>query len=448
MKLNIRKMKLLKIKHIVFLSFLLILSGCNKETGPQTQPDVFLSVSARAAHTNGEESINMDTEDFEDRVHSLAMLVFDSGTGTKIAEHVTTTIGSGESTYAFTTKITPGQRDFYFIANMPAAQAALSAITTKAEMDAFMQDVRELTAAHYLGASNEVGFPMARVYTNQTIASGGTASNPLPFKPNGESNVKLVRVVAKLEVILTEGVENLHTIELINANRHFRLLSVQTEPAHYYGTVTLKRVGTTNRWLAYMPEAYIPNTKWWGMAGNVNNQPINYFRITTKGGLVHDVPVITHDAAIPGVQYLPFAKGELAQKPDYMIYRNHHYRYQIRNLPDKIEIKYSITDWNVVAKDTYMGYGYNVEVDQDGKISITNTMLNCDPHQVTLVAKNGAHFGTTGNTTQTFSQLADGASATYQVNRDAVATGVVYLEVYYNRTPGTGIVPDHVFIKK
>lgn len=217
-------MKLLKIKHIVFLSFLLILSGCNKETGPQTQPDVFLSVSARAAHTNGEESINMDTKDFEDRVHSLAMLVFDSGTGTKIAEHVTTTIGSGESTYAFTTKMTPGQRDFYFIANMPAVQAALSAITTKAEMDAFMQDVRELTAAHYLGASNEVGFPMARVYTNQTIASGGTASNPLPFKPNGESNVKLVRVVAKLEVILTEGVENLHTIELINANRHLSAL--------------------------------------------------------------------------------------------------------------------------------------------------------------------------------------------------------------------------------
>ncbi|KKC51286.1 major fimbrial subunit protein (FimA), partial [Porphyromonas gulae] len=103
-----------------------------------------------------------------------------------------------------------------------------------------------------------------------------------------------------------------------------------------------------------------------------------------------------------------------------------------------------------VNNDTYLGYGYNVEVDDAGNITITNTMQNCAPHVVKLVAKNGAYFGADASATQVeFAQVEDGASQTFQVNKDAVAVGSAYLEVYYNQEPGTaGVVPDKVFIKK
>ena len=141
---------LIKMRYIAFAAFVSILFGCNKggEPQPDVQPDVYLAVTARAAHTNGEESINMDMEDFEDRVHSLSMLVFDSGTGDKIAEHFTTSIGSGVASYAFTTKLTPGQRDFFFVANMPGSQAAMSAIANKTDMLNFMNKVHELATTH------------------------------------------------------------------------------------------------------------------------------------------------------------------------------------------------------------------------------------------------------------------------------------------------------------
>lgn len=440
--------------YFVLILLLFLWTGCDKSVDSQPEslePDVYMLVTTRVAHTLNEESINTDANDFEDHVHSLAMLVFDSNSGEKVAEHFSSSMGSGSSTYVFTTKLKPGQRDFFFVANMPNMHTALGAIVDKVAMEHFMQINRDLDPLHYLSANSNKGFPMSRVYLNQTVSTGGTFAQPIPFKPNGDNNVKLERVIAKLDVNITEGAENLQKIELYNANAHFRLVANGTEePVQFYGPVTLRRMGmgTAPQWLAYMPEAVVSATKWWGNTGDVSNRPINFFRLTTHGGLVYDVPIITHEGIIPGGQYLPFAKGLLPSKPDYTIHRNHHYIYHIKALSDKIEVKYSITDWNMVTKDTYMGYGYNVEVDQDGKITITNTMLNCDPHQVTLVAKNGAHFGTTGNTTQTFSQLADGASATYQVNRDAVAAGVAYLEVYYNRTPGAGIVPDHVFIKK
>lgn len=119
-------------------------------------------------------------------------------------------------------------------------------------------------------------------------------------------------------------------------------------------------------------------------------------------------------------------------------------------MPDKIEVKYSISDWNVVTNDTYLGYGYNVEVDQEGNITITNTIQNCDPHIVRLKAQNGAYFGSeASNTMVVFTQLADGASQTFKVNKEAVPAGSVYLEVYYNQLPGAaGTSPDKVFIKK
>lgn len=225
-------------------------------------------------------------------------------------------------------------------------------------------------------------------------------------------------------------------------------MTIDEEPSQYADNVEMRRVAGKNIWLAYMPEAFVATGKWWGNMGNAANKPINYFRITDKDGLTYEIPIITNEGAIPGGEYLKFAKGGIAQKPNYTIYRNHHYKYEIKNLPNRIEIKYAVRSWDVVEKTTYLGYGYNVEIDDDGKLVITNTTQNCNPHVVHLEAKNGAYFGADPmNTSVQFTELADGASQTYQVNKEGVASGKTYLEVYYNKTPGAGIVPDKEFKK-
>ncbi len=449
----------LDVRYITFLLLLFAWTGCQKIVeNPEQEtntndPVVYLTVDTRAAHTHGEESINMDSDDFEDHIHSLALLVFDTTSGSKIAEYYTTNIGAGEASYVFTAKLTPGARDFYFVANLlPGMKESFETLGSRAEMNAQMASFHDLKTAHYLGAANRNGFPMARVYPNQTITEGGSVYQPQPFKPlvNGvaENYVKLIRVVAKLEVIFEDtDVNNVEKVELVNANQKFSLVETGSEPAQYVGDVQMKRITGKNNWLAYMPEAIVSGGKWWGNTGISDNKPINYFRITDKNGNSYSIPIITHDEAIPGGKYLPFAEGKLADKPDYTVYRNHHYRYEIKNLPNRIEIIYSISDWKVVQKELYMGYGYNVEVDINGNITVTNTMENCDPHSVRLEAKNGAYFGNnSSNTSVVFSEVGDGVSQAYQVNKDNVTSGSIYLEVYYNKTPGAG-TPDKVFTK-
>ena len=52
---------------------------------PVSKPTVYLSIT-RSAHTDGEESINEDMYDFEDRVHDMAMFVFDNVSGEIVGE--------------------------------------------------------------------------------------------------------------------------------------------------------------------------------------------------------------------------------------------------------------------------------------------------------------------------------------------------------------------------
>jgi hypothetical protein len=75
------------------------------------------------------------------------------------------------------------------------------------------------------------------------------------------------------------------------------------------------------------------------------------------------------------------------------------------------------------------------------------------------VAVGGAYFGTPGNTMVEYGYESEsetgynenkskaGYSEDFEVNRDAVATGQPYLEVYYNKVPGAGVTPDKVFMK-
>ena len=77
-----------------------------------------------------------------------------------------------------------------------------------------------------------------------------------------------------------------------------------------------------------------------------------------------------------------------------------------------------------------MGYGYNVGVDEDGNVTISNTVLACDPHKVTLKTKGTFKFD--DNTTEKiFDTLDLDASTTYKVTPNP-STGDEYLDVYYN----------------
>lgn len=91
-----------------------------------------------------------------------------------------------------------------------------------------------------------------------------------------------------------------------------------------------------------------------------------------------------------------------------------------------------------------------VDVDSDGHIKITNTMDDCMPHKIRLIAKNGASF-TMGGSTSTNeivfgfdsdidpgfapAKLKAQYSETFQVNSNSVVAGQPYIEVYYNKEP-------------
>ncbi|WP_080905051.1 fimbrial protein [Parabacteroides sp. Marseille-P3160] len=420
----------LKLIYIVFTGMLLSLPGCvvQPETaidpGEQNQPVVYLAMTRAQGSA---ESVNEDVTDYEDRVHDFALLVFDSSTGKKVGEYFESSIPVSEKSKTFTVKLTPGTRDFYFVANM-AGVASLEGISNRDGMDTYMRQLRNLDTDLYLNAAEGKGFPMSRVYTNQTIPEGGSVYAPLPFRPGGEDRVKLVRALAKLEVKLTDSessiVDNLY---YHNAYRQYSLLQLEplTSPS-YYDDKPLKKVDA-NTYIYYMPEAILTASTPWGTG---DHKPVNYFVIKTTGGTEYEIPILTYGGDTPITDYLKFARGEETNKPDYSVFRNHYYRYLIRNLSvPTIEIFYNVLEWQVVSKSTFMGYWYNVEVEGD-EITIQNTVKACPPHNVKLVTVDPYKFS--DNTTEKeFTNEAPDASVTYKLNA-VPAAGDPYLEVYYN----------------
>ncbi len=415
--------------YITLISILILFSGCdsliydNHDKSQVQKPVVYLSITK--AQAAGLETLNADDIDYEDRVHDLALLVFDPSTGAKVCEYFDENILFSEKEKTFTVALTPGQRDFYFVANMPIA--ALKSINSRSEMDIYMNTLRDLDTDLYLNASETKGFPMSRVYKNQTVSEGGNMYSPLPFRPDGEDKVRLIRVEAKLEVIIDGlaaniGVKNIY---YKNAYRQFSLSSLITPPTPvYYEDKPLKKVN--NSYIYYMPEALMTAPSWSTSA----HKPINYFTIETLNGTFYEVPIITYDGIIAENDYISFATGNQTEKPDYNIYRNRHYSFTIKNL-QTIEIVYDIDPWQVKQSATYMGYGYNVGVDENGKITISNTIDACAPHAVKL--QTVAPFKFSDNTTEkTFVSLDTNASVEYTLSSIPSIGSGAYLQVYYN----------------
>ena len=165
--------------YLIYISLLglsLSFAGCDSlihddQKNPQSEPVVYLSVTK--AQAEGLETLNADDVEYEDRVHDLAMLVFDSSSGIKVGEYFDENIPISEKDKSFIVQLNPGpgQRDFYFVANMPIA--ALKSITTRSAMESYMNTFRDLDTDLYLNATETKGFPMSRIYKNQTITQGG-----------------------------------------------------------------------------------------------------------------------------------------------------------------------------------------------------------------------------------------------------------------------------------
>lgn len=292
-----------------------------------------------------------------------------------------------------------------------------------------MQSFRNLDAGLYLGATESRGFPMSRVYLAQVVTEGGNIYAPMPFRPNDEDRVNLIRTVAKLEVVIEGGATGagVQNIYYKNAFRQFGF----TEGAYpasvsYYEDKPLKKVGDS--YIYYMPETMI-NAASWGAA--TDHKPVNYFRIEMAGGIAYDIPIITDNRVITDTNYMTFATGKNpADLPDYSLYRNRHYYYLIKNL-QKIEIMYSVDPWNVTKSQTFMGYGYNVNVGDDGKVRVSNTVNVCAPHTVKLATVAPFTFSD-GTTQKVFSSLGTTDFVEYTLNPVPKTGDGAYLKVWYN----------------
>lgn len=459
--------------YIMLVGLILAFAGCDKliydpqEPGEIDHP-VYLSVNVRTAQAKSGlraagPSVNTDVTYYEDNIYDLAMLIFNSDVnGERVGiVQLNNNLGSGISTRAFQVELIAGKKyDFYFVANMPDMRVDLTEanIPNRAAMDSYLQRVsdvtRELGSTLYQGASATEGFPMARIYKNQLMEAGGTVYQPKPFKPKqyhsdeyrveantlGEGDdtkeyVELIRVVAKLEVTL-DGTTDLGVDKIYfrNANRHFRLVEFDTPPVAYFNdnstNTELRRLGSSNTYIYYMPEAII-SPAIWNPSESSNQQPINYFTIVTLDGTEYDIPIISNETSITE-DYLAKAKGIFTGfTPNYNIYRNYHYKYVVRNL-EQIEVIYEIDPWNLVERYTYLGYGYNVHIDENGKVTIHNTVDACPPHEIKLVAVNGATFGSgTPPTERIFTEDTPGAmSPDYQLSN--IPSAGEYLQVWYN----------------
>lgn len=442
------------------LLFLISCESLNNDSLAENTIDnakVYLNISIRSADNSTgfksvNRSINVDNENAEDFVHNIAMFIFDSSTGNVAGKYYNAELGSGTSTTAFKAEVTPGIHDFYFVANIADLATVLNEISTRSDIDSYLSKIQTLDSALYRGANLIKGFPMSRVYLNQDIKEGGTIYQPLPFKPKQYDNeenaiivnsagngniekpyVELMRVVAKLEVIFDDiSLPYIEKVYFRNANRNFRLNESTTIPTDYFNDNStdseLKNIEGTNRYIYYMPEAMTEGAAW---GTDSKHRPINYFTVIMRNGTYYDIPIITHNRDITEDYINKATGGDAGFLPNYNIYRNHQYQFRIKIIQN-IEVIYEASSWDIISSSLYMGYGYNVKVDEEGIVTINNTAQACDPHKVTLKTINGFTFDDeNGSTEAEFTNLDADAIGSYKIT-PLPEQGIDYLEVYFN----------------
>lgn len=457
-----------------------------------------------------EGTINANAEDY---VKQVRVMVFDSGTGKLVVNvpSITFIQQNGESVWVDPIKITSGERDFFFVANEVTDDwnltSTLNAVTHREQLLAEPNLNKILFKPDFKPTSDGTrAFIMTAVYRNVDVSvsgrGAGTQTNPYHFLSTSaqDNKVILIRTLAKLQLTLKNSSYNASTdrIEIgrdivINS---FRLTSI---PQYFslFANPYLQNQSAFFTSSFYVPITYYQDT---GVDG-LNMMNNVYFESINNGAdLLATVYVPefirqrpsdeSEDAALLGPAGAMSAELNLSYKSDpatvvqkrlsidhadfnrtndsyllpdnpkttysrYSVLRNAFYNLQVSER-EFILVRFSVSDWTPAKISAMMGYGYNITVDENNKVTISNTAIACAPHLITLKAVNGAHFGggiagdikTFGSMTDNnHTQLSATASESYTLS-NVPATGA-YLEVYYNTDPTAtpAPVPVKIFTK-
>lgn len=316
---------------------------------------VFLSVT-RAQQDY--DSFNDDAVEYEDRVHHLALLVFDATMGNKVAEYYSDDYFPSGIPMAdlqastFKVAMTPGTRDFYFVANCPNSHTRLRGIQSAGDMKIFMQELNMLDPALFTAANSDKGFPMSRVYTHQKVDYGGTESFPTPFSPEGDNLIRLIRTVAKVDLnFINLKSADIPTVTYENRLQRTALSDVQYSVGGYpetFAGVAMPAVrGSKSLYRIYVPEALIMTSSPTWATKNL----INYVKIELNGK-TYEIPLVSNENEIQNQDYMAFARGEQANQPNYNILRNNHYILNVLVKPETgITAQLKVMPWEVVNED-------------------------------------------------------------------------------------------------
>ncbi len=333
--------------YLLYLTLFVILSCVQDDHRKNNGSDeAMISFSLNASGY----SINEDDEFWEDRVDELRMLVFQSDDG-EIVFNEQLYFPDGFSQKSKAVALPLGTFNFYFIANKTVYPddftEALISISNESE---FQTDTRFTTLDYnpdFLpdATSREGRFVMSAVYTDITVAEGGTETNPalLPV-PNGR--VELIRALAKVEVIfrkkVTGGEVPDQSITSVLLEQVASRLSVPPLNAAYNGSVERLPEGSLDGLdysrdsigavIFYIPEFLVPTGGTTYTLLEINNQSYPIESDSEKSGLT-------------------LQRRDISNLSDYSVIRNYHYIINAcLDSEGGLQIITNIQDWE---KDTY-----------------------------------------------------------------------------------------------
>jgi len=343
-------------------------------------------------------SIQSDPKDYEDYVGELAVLIYKveaSDAQSKLVKsHFTT-----EQSFLMELQPEEGARyHFCFVANYPESwRNTLQGLTSYADLKRTLQHLesfqsRDSGTPLYNGAvmngTEKSLFPMARIYENQEIPTGGSVSTPKPFTPTTnmskplepvsnwpdspekgtkQQTVNLVRSSAKISLNLTgDGVSKIKSIKICNvATQHSFMENSESasvaltekKPFNGSGSIT----GNSQSKI-YIPERLLGEgsaTLGWNSDSDTPIGTPSYIQIEMVSGVVHKIPIITNQNTrnmTPGSEYsyLDVAYGNVpSNHANYSIVRNHHYQYDL-NVPADgkyLIINFKVMPWRLVESE-------------------------------------------------------------------------------------------------
>lgn len=201
----------------LFATLVVACSDEERVPGGEELKNVYMSVAVSAGARAG--TINT-ASDYEDRVNTVRLMIFDSYTGDVIynskhavADFVTQPTGAA-SVWHSPFKVSVGVRDFYFVANEKTdnwdLEAALNAVTNRSELytNALFTQLDYKPTFKPTAANPMI---MTQCYRNIVVSatSGGKGevTDPLHFVADGDEQVELIRTLAKVQLRVRNAVK-------------------------------------------------------------------------------------------------------------------------------------------------------------------------------------------------------------------------------------------------